>query len=293
MTEMKSATAKLNQFMSYDTNHNTNFVEIYAIGNELLVGQVLDTNTHWLIRNLTGAGAQVRRAAMIRDDYDDIGEQLLAAIARQPRLIVTTGGLGPTDDDMTFRAVARALNLEQYEDELALEMIRKRYEYLATIRPNFDPSLTESRRKMALFPRGAEILANGTGAAPAMALAVGESTLVCLPGVPIEMKDIYANSMQGVLARTIGTGGYVERNIILDKGDESRIAPVLLTAQGGHSTVYIKSRGQMVEGTQRLTVVLSRGGSDLPAVRSAVLAAEQEVIAGLESLGYSILKVVE
>ncbi len=279
--------------MSYNTNHNNNFVEIYAIGNELLVGQVLDTNTHWLIRNITAAGAQVRRTAMIRDDYDDIGEQLLAAIARQPKLIVTTGGLGPTDDDMTYRAIARTLNLEQYEDAHALEMIRQRYAYLATIRPNFDPSLTESRRKMALFPRGAEILANGVGAAPALALAVGESTLVCLPGVPVEMKDIYVTSLQPVLARTIGTGGYVERNIILDKGDESRIAPVLLSAQTSHSTVYIKSRGQTIEGTQRLTVVLSRGGDDLSAVRSAVLAAEQEVMVGLEALGYGILKVVE
>ena len=279
--------------MAYNTNHNNNFVEIYAIGNELLVGQVLDTNTHWLIRNITAAGAQVRRTAMIRDDYDDIGEQLLAAIARQPKLIITTGGLGPTDDDMTYRAVARALNLEQYEDAYAIEMIRQRYEYLATVRPNFDPSLTESRRKMALFPRGAEILANGAGAAPAMALAVGASILVCLPGVPVEMKDIYATSLQPVLARTIGTGGYVERNIILDKGDESRIAPVLLAAQASHGTVYIKSRGQMVEGTQRLTVVLSRGGNDLATVRNSVIMAEAEVVAGLEALGYGILKVVE
>ena len=121
----------------------------------------------------------------------------------------------------------------------------------------------------------------------------GESTLVCLPGVPVEMKDIYADSLQPVLARTIGTGGYVERNIILDKGDESRIAPVLLAAQTNHGTVYIKSRGQMVEGTQRLTVVLSRGGSDLAAVRNAVALAEAEVVEGLALLGYSVLKVIE
>ena len=79
MTELLSATAKLKQFMAYDTNHNNNFVEIYAIGNELLVGQVLDTNTHWLIRNLTGAGAQVRRAAMIRDHVKMTDAQMEAA----------------------------------------------------------------------------------------------------------------------------------------------------------------------------------------------------------------------
>jgi molybdenum cofactor synthesis domain-containing protein len=279
--------------MSFNTNHNNNFVELFAIGNELLVGQVLDTNTHWLVRNLTAAGAQVRRAAMIRDDYDDIGEQLLGALARKPRLIVTTGGLGPTDDDMTYRAISRALKLELYEDANALEMIRKRYAYLATIRPNFNAELNDARRKMALFPRGAEVLANNAGAAPALALEVGETTLVSLPGVPVEMKDIYSNSLQPVLARTIGTGGYVERNIVLDLGDESRIAAALEQVQARHTTVYIKSRGQTVDGERRLTVVLSRGGSDLIAIRDEINATEQEALDGLKQLGYTILKVFE
>ncbi len=279
--------------MAFDTNHNNTFVELFAIGNELLVGQVLDTNSHWLIRNLTAAGAQVRRAAMIRDDYDDIAEQLLGALARGPKLIVTTGGLGPTDDDMTFRAISRTLNIEQVEDANALEMIRQRYAYLATIRPNFNAELNEARRKMALFPRGAEVLANGAGAAPALALQINETTLVSLPGVPVEMKDIYTNSLQPVLARTIGTGGYVERNIVLDLGDESRIAAALEQVQARHPTVYIKSRGQTVDGERRLTVVLSRGGSDLVAIRDEINTTEQEALEGLKQLGYTALKVFE
>ena len=279
--------------MAFDTNHNNNFVELFAIGNELLVGQVLDTNSHWLIRNLTAAGAQVRRACMIRDDYDDIGEQLLGALKRGPKLIVTTGGLGPTDDDMTFRAIARALNLEQVEDPTALEMIRQRYAYLATIRPNFNAELNEARRKMALFPRGGEVLANNAGAAPALALQINETTVVSLPGVPVEMKDIYLNSLQPVLARTIGTGGYIERNIVLDLGDESRIAAALEQVQALHPTVYIKSRGQTVDGERRLTVVLSRGGSDLVAIRDEISITEQATLQGLKQLGYTILKVFE
>ena len=279
--------------MAFDTNHNNNFVEIFAIGNELLVGQVLDTNTHWLVRNLTAAGAQVRRAAMIRDDYDDIAEQLLGALARQPRLIVTTGGLGPTDDDMTYRAISRTLNLELYEDANALEMIRQRYVYLATIRPNFNAELNEARRKMALFPRGAQVLANGAGAAPALALQISETILVSLPGVPVEMKDIYNNALQPVLARTIGTGGYVERNIVLDQGDESRIAAALEQVQTQHPTVYIKSRGQTVDGERRLTVVLSRGGSNLVAIRDEINTTEQKALQAVKQLGYTILKIFE
>ncbi len=279
--------------MAYDTNLNNNFVELFSIGNELLVGQVLDTNTHWLVRNLTGLGAQVRRAAMVRDDYDDIGEYLLGALQRAPKLILTTGGLGPTDDDMTFRAISRTLDLPLELNEAALEMVRKRYEYIATIRPNFDATLNEARRKMAYFPRGGEVLANSTGAAPALALEIGPTTLICLPGVPTEMKDIYATSLQPVLARTIGTGGYVERNIVLDKGDESRIAELLEQVQTRHTSVYIKSRGQMIEGVAHLTVVLSRGGSDLILIREEVLATEAEALEGLVNLGYGVVKVID
>ena len=279
--------------MAYDTNLNNNFVELFSIGNELLVGQVLDTNTHWLVRNLTGLGAQVRRAAMVRDDYDDIGEYLLGALQRAPKLILTTGGLGPTDDDMTFRAISRTLDLPLEVNEAALEMVRKRYEYIAIIRPNFDATLNEARRKMAYFPRGGEVLANSTGAAPALALEIGPTTLICLPGVPTEMKDIYATSLQPVLARTIGTGGYVERNIVLDKGDESRIAELLEQVQARHTSVYIKSRGQMIEGVAHLTVVLSRGGSDLILIREEVLATEAEALEGLTRLGYGVVKVID
>jgi len=279
--------------MAYDTNLNNNFVELFSIGNELLVGQVLDTNTHWLVRNLTGLGAQVRRAAMVRDDYDDIGEYLLGSLQRAPKLILTTGGLGPTDDDMTFRAISRTLDLPLELNEAALEMVRKRYEYIATIRPSFDATLNEARRKMAYFPRGGEVLANSTGAAPALALEIGPTTLICLPGVPTEMKDIYATSLQPVLARTIGTGGYVERNIVLDKGDESRIAELLERVQTRHTSVYIKSRGQMIEGVAHLTVVLSRGGSDLILIREEVLATEAEALEGLVNLGYGVVKVID
>lgn len=279
--------------MSFDTNYNDRFVELLAIGNELLVGQVQDTNSHWLVQQLTGLGAQVRRASMVRDDYDDIGAELQAALERAPRLVITTGGLGPTDDDLTFRAIARAFELPLEVHPEALEMVRRRYEYLATIREGFDAALNDARRKMAQFPRGAEVLANSTGAAPALALDLGPTTLVCLPGVPSEMRDIFATSLQPVLARTLGTGCYVERSLFLDRGDESQIATLLAHVQARHTTVYIKSRGQARDGVRHLTVVLARGGDDPGQVRGEVLGTEAEIVAGLATLGYGIVEVIE
>lgn len=279
--------------MSHAPANRDNAVEIFAIGNELLVAQVLDTNTHWLIRAITGAGAHVRRAAMIRDDYDQISDELQAAMRRAPRLIITTGGLGPTDDDMTLRAISRCFGLPLIEDAQALEWVRQRYLHLAAIRPNFDGALNDARRKMALFPRGATPIGNPSGAAPAMVLDVApEVTLISLPGVPSEMKDIYSQTLQPVLAASIGAGGYLERNIVLDLGDESKLAHVLLEVQARHPSVYHKSRGQDYADGRKLTVVLSRGGADLDEIRGDMRAAEADAISGLRALGYAVLRVV-
>jgi molybdenum cofactor synthesis domain-containing protein len=267
-------------------------VELFAIGNELLVGQVLDTNTHWLVRSITGLGARVRRAHIVRDEYDEIADALGGAIRRAPRLIITTGGLGPTEDDLTYRAIARMLGLPLEENAEALDMVRRRYEHLAAIRPNFSAELNEARRKMALFPPGALPLANPNGAAPGLALDLnGRTTLISLPGVPSEMKEMYATSVQPVLARTIGAGGYVEHTIVLDRGDESRIAALLQAVQAAHPAVYVKSRGQTLQDGPHLTVVLSAGGEDLAGIQLEVGRTEHDAVEGLAGLGYGVLRV--
>lgn len=269
-------------------------VELFAIGNELLVGQVLDTNTHWLIRSLTTLGAHVRRAHILPDAYDEIADAISAAIRRAPRLIVTTGGLGPTDDDLTLRAIARMLDVPLVEDPIALDMVRRRYEYLASIRPNFSAEINEARRKMALFPQGGRPLANPSGAAPGLVLDINsQTTLVCLPGVPSEMKDIFSTSLQPVLQSTIGAGSYLEHTIVLDRGDESRIAEMLQRIQASHPTVYVKSRGQTLEDGLHLTVVLSHVGSDPQFVRQELARTEQDAIRALSGLGYGVLRIIE
>jgi molybdenum cofactor synthesis domain-containing protein len=82
--------------------------EIIAIGNELLLGDVLDTNTNWLCKRITGLGGLVSRAALIRDEHAAIVSEIRSALDRAPDLIITTGGLGPTGDDITMEAVAEA-----------------------------------------------------------------------------------------------------------------------------------------------------------------------------------------
>src|SRR5205823_4947484 len=86
-------------------------VIIIAIGNELLIGETLDTNTNWLCRQLTGLGAHVERAVILPDQMDQICDEIKRWCEFGIDLLITTGGLGPTDDDLTLAAVAKALNL--------------------------------------------------------------------------------------------------------------------------------------------------------------------------------------
>jgi molybdopterin-biosynthesis enzyme MoeA-like protein len=123
--------------------------------------------------------------------------------------------------------------------------------------------------------------------------ADGITTIISLPGVPSEMKEIFTMTLQPTLEHTIGAGGYVERTIVLDRGDESRIAEVLKHVQTQHPTVYVKSRGQQLEDGPHLTIVLSCGGGDLTIARQEVELTEAEAIAGLMTLGYAVKRVME
>lgn len=128
--------------------------EIVAIGNELLLGDVLDTNTNWLCQQITGIGGKVARAVMVGDDLTAIAGEITGALEnRQPKAIFTTGGLGPTSDDLTLRAVAEVTGRPIEANAQALEMVRKTYEELARRGHVKNGALTGSRAKMAHLPQ--------------------------------------------------------------------------------------------------------------------------------------------
>ena len=107
-------------------------VELVAVGSELLQGDVLDTNSHWLCQQLNGLGAQVGRVSICRDDLEAISGAIRATVQRRAYLVFTTGGLGPTENDHTLRGLARALGLEMRIHELAREWVAGKYAWLAS-----------------------------------------------------------------------------------------------------------------------------------------------------------------
>jgi len=237
-------------------------VEIIAIGNELLLGDTLDTNTQWLCRTFTGLGGQVERAVLVRDDRPAIVREIRGALERGTQLLVTSGGLGPTDDDLTLQAVADALERPLVLNERALALVRETYERLAAAGYVTDAQLTESRLKMARLPQGAEPLENPVGAAPGVLLRLDRTTLVSLPGVPAELKAIVTGPLRPILRELFGTGVFREREVIALCRDETVLAPILREVAQRHPEVYIKSRAREFGPDIRFRITLWLSGDD-------------------------------
>ena len=259
--------------------------EVIAIGNELLIGDVQDTNTFWLIRQLTGLGGFVRRCTLVRDDFAAIAGALHASLQAEARLVITSGGLGPTADDLTLAAVASAFDLPLVVHEQAMAMLASRYADLARAGWVKSSELNDARRKMAMFPHGAEPIYNPIGGAPAATLRVGMSTIVCLPGVPAELKGIFTQSMQRLLDDLFGGAVYQIRSVLVDCRDESFMASQLQSVVERHPRVYLKSRAQRLSDGTHIKITLSATARDAPAVASLLDAAQSDLESTLAALG--------
>jgi nicotinamide-nucleotide amidase len=156
---------------------------VLSIGTELTRGELVNSNAAWLGEQLTALGFEVTEHVTVGDDIARIVE-VLERLCRSNRVVVSTGGLGPTTDDLTTEAVARTLGVPLVRDDASLERIRNLF-------ASFGRSMSPSNEKQADFPQGAEVLANDYGTAPGFAIPIHDATLFVLPGVPREMKHIF------------------------------------------------------------------------------------------------------
>ncbi|MDH5783116.1 MAG: nicotinamide mononucleotide deamidase-related protein [Candidatus Bathyarchaeota archaeon] len=217
-------------------------VEIICIGNELLIGKILNTNAQWLARRITNLGLNVSRITIVGDDVNEISNIIKEILQRQPRFIITTGGLGPTFDDKTLQGIAKAMNCPLQIHEEALKMIEKRYQhYLEEGLVKERVELTSPRIKMATLPKGASTLPNPIGTAPGVSLKQNNVTIIALPGVPPEMEAIFDNSVVTLLKDVSGDVTFYETSISVTGIMESDIAPLIDTTMHDNPYVYIKS----------------------------------------------------
>ncbi len=184
-------------------------LELVTIGTELLLGHTVDSNAADLSRALTAVGARVVRTSTVGDDHDAIVATVRDALARAG-FVVTTGGLGPTRDDITKGAVAAIYKVPMVRDEAYERLLEERWQALR--RPGAMP---ESNRTQALLPRGAERLSNPRGTAPGLWLEGAPGTVVMLPGVPEEARGLVAEEVVPRLARQLSDTAVVTRSYVL------------------------------------------------------------------------------
>lgn len=198
-------------------------VEIITVGYEILDGDVLDTNSNWLAVQISRAGHRLARITVVEDLVPVVAECLKDCFSRSPDMILVCGGLGPTKDDLTLEGVALGLGRGLVDNEEAMAMIRKRY---ARMHPEAPPAqvMTEARRKMGRLPGGSTPLNNPAGTAPGVIIQIRKSSIICLPGVPDELKAIFTESILPRLGK--GEGAEVRTPIVVGIG-ESLLAPHL------------------------------------------------------------------
>jgi molybdenum cofactor synthesis domain-containing protein len=262
-------------------------IEILCVGNELLSGITLNTNAHWLAGQIANVGGTVKRVTVVRDDLAEISAAINESLARKPDILITTGGLGATYDDLTFEGVALALGKKVVLDGLAVEMIRKSY---ATRKLNYE--LTEARLKMAKIPEGSTPIQNLVGSAPAIMEQAGRMKIFCLPGVPSEMKAIFEKHIMPLVKE--GVGRFVAREINYDvRGvTEAMIAPALAKIVGSHprDAIYLKThpRGYHRKKTPQIRIQLISRGNGEKEVKKRLDAIAKIIEKEVAALGGSI-----
>ena len=245
-------------------------IEIICVGNELLIGKTLNTNAQWLAKRITTLGLSIRRITIVGDDVDEISNATQEAMQRNPRFLITTGGLGPTFDDKTLEGFANALECKLEINEEALTMVREKYREYAEERKMKKAELTPPRVKMAKLPEGAKPLFNPVGTAPSVVMEHEGTTIVALPGVPSEMKGIFDGSVASLLKQVAGDVTFFETSIEAAGVIESEMAPLIDKVMHDNPYVYIKSHPKGAEGIPRIEFHFSTTAKNSSVARKRV-----------------------
>jgi len=239
-------------------------IELITIGNEILIGKIRDSNSNWLAKRITRQGHEIIRITSIKDDLESISSTLKECIDRNPDIIITTGGLGPTFDDMTLEAVGIALKRELKKDMHAYNSIKKAYDNAFERGILKMEGMTPEREKMAYLPIGSIPIPNIRGTAPGVKINQNNTIIFCLPGVPMEMKAMFNNVILPLLKEK--KGKFVEKSFIFMGIGESQIAPHVAKLEEKYPQLWIKTHpriGLSIEVELSITCFNVENGEEL------------------------------
>ena len=217
-------------------------VEVVAVGTELLLGQIANTNAQWIGEQLAEIGADVLFHQVVGDNLDRIVAVIDLAASRAD-VVLVTGGLGPTEDDITRDAIALVMDAPLERDAALERWLRERFAGFA------DGSMPENNLRQAEVPRGARPIENDRGSAPGLAADLaGGVRIYAMPGVPSEMNAMMRSTVLPELAERIGAAVVRSRTLRCVGIGESRVAEILadlFSASSNPSLAYLASAGEV------------------------------------------------
>ena len=218
--------------------------EIVCIGNEVLSGTIVNTNAYWLSKIISQTGGFVKRVTVVEDDVNEISLAIKESLGRESNWLIICGGLGPTYDDKTLEGVALALHIDLILDKTAIEMLKKSYS-----RYSSNHMLDRTRLKMARIPKGSVPIQNPVGSAPSILIEAFKAAdksnrmIVCLPGVPKEMKAIFLESILPKIKKMIGEFHFIETTHEVTDVSEAMLAPTVsrIVQSNSPELIYLKT----------------------------------------------------
>ena len=252
---------------------------IVAVGSEMLTPFRVDTNSLRITERLNAIGCDVRFKAVVGDDVGELATLFQRGVGTVD-LIVCTGGLGPTEDDITRDGLARALNLECETDEQVLESIRQRFEKRGMV-------MRDINRRQALVPRGAEVLENARGTAPGLWLERDGTAILLLPGPPLEMQPMLDRVVDERLKPRAGSRGLFRRVLKLTGRPESEVDAIAQPVYGQWLSAPIPIATTILAKMGQIELHLTADAPNEADARVALAAAVRQLLDVLEPAVYS------
>jgi nicotinamide-nucleotide amidase len=245
--------------------------EVVAVGTELLLGQVVDTNSSWMGERLAVAGIDSHFQTKVGDNLARIVLAIRTALARSDAVIVC-GGLGPTQDDITREAIAEVMNVELVRDEVIVERIRSMFSSRGR-------EMAENNARQADVPEGASVIEQVRGTAPGLICPVGHKVVYAVPGVPHEMREmveraivpdlqVRAGTTATILSRTLRTWGLAESSLAEQLGPRLE---ALDEMENGPTIAFLAS------GIEGIKVRITVKSADAESAKALLAAEESEV----------------
>ncbi|WP_250282274.1 MULTISPECIES: competence/damage-inducible protein A [unclassified Frankia] len=269
--------------------------ELLAVGDELLFGDIVNGNAAWLGRQLADVGVRLTMSTVVGDNVDVIAAGIRAALGRADAVILT-GGLGPTQDDLTREGIALAAGVALRRDAFLEAALRRRFQALRRDVPSgTDRGAPEMNYRQADLPEGAEPLPNEVGTAPGVRLETAGGVVYALPGVPSEMYAMFTGSVLPDLLRRAGEPAVVVHRVLRTAGiwesavaqalagEVERLAPVgnptiAFLASGGQTRVRVSARAADRAEAYRLIEPVEKAARD--ALGTALYGVDDDTLEG-------------